>query len=155
MMESILKAADYAAQRNDRYLFVALLALCVIGIAVIAKWLAAQYNRILREWREDMATIQKERREDMKQFSEEVLRLHKERVDAAEGYTEQIVGIHKVHIEESRTLFRDYSTALADNSRAMTAVARSLADLQHSCAGRRDGSLPHRDAGTQVNPLDR
>jgi len=154
-MDAILKAADFAAQRNDRYLFVALLLLCVVGIAIIAKWLAGQYNRILREWREDMGAIQRERREDMRLFSDEVMKLHKERVEAADTYAGHILAIHKTHTEESRSLFRDYANTLSENSKAMTAVARSLTDLQHACstraqltqhipiAPRGDGQQPH------------
>jgi hypothetical protein len=131
---AFLKAAEFTAQKNDRYLFVLLLFLGIVGIAIVAKWLAGQYNRILKEWREDMGKIQAERREDMQKYATEILRLHAQQVTAAEEYAKNLAAIQKAQSEDARALLKDYAAMMAENARTMGAVAHALTDLQHSCA---------------------
>lgn len=122
-IDAVMKAAQLASQQNDRYLFVALLLITGIAIAILAKWLANQYNKMLSQWRDDMNT------------RESTIRtLHDDRVKASERYAEELRVIVQNMAAETRLTSDRYATVMTENGKTMGQIAHALGELQHSCA---------------------
>jgi arsenate reductase-like glutaredoxin family protein len=122
-IEAALKAAQIAAQQNDRYLFVALLIITGAAIVVLAKWLASQYNKMLSQWREDMNT------------REQTIRtLHEDRVKASERYSDELRAVIRAMGDEHRAIAERHAQVMAENGKTMGQVSVALSDLQLSCA---------------------
>lgn len=129
-LTEIQKATDHAAAQSDRWLFVAILIVGGIVVFFAARWLAAQYNRTLDQWRSDMKAMQ-----------EQIQGLHTERVKAADAFAAELRSIQKESAEAAKDIIRAYGDALARNAEVMGGVNHALRDLQSSCALAR-GSFP-------------
>lgn len=150
---------DHAASQSDRWLFVALLLVGGFAFFFAARWLAAQYQSMLGQWRNDMAAMAKQLADLHTNNQQQMATLHGERVKAADAYAVQLREIQREQAENARDMARIYSDALVKNAEVMGSVQTTLRDLQNSCAIARNSlsggySPPRRggDASGGVSP---
>lgn len=131
--DGIQQFVDHAATKSDRWLFVALLVIVMIGGVLAARWLAAQSKQTFDVWREDMKAMQA-RMES----------LHQDRVVASEKYADELRKVIAQQATDYRDALREHGTIIVRNAEAMGAVNQGLRELQSSCAIARAGWPPPR-----------
>ena len=52
-MNELVKAADYAASKTDRWLFIAVLLVSMVGVLLFVRWLIGRYEQLMTEHRLD------------------------------------------------------------------------------------------------------
>ena len=119
--QTLIEAIDHTARQSDRHLFVALLVVAFSAVAILGRWLAGQYNRLLNQWREDKATMQKQ-----------LGQLHAERLAASENYAKELRDIQRMHSDDAKDLLRSYAELMTKNAEALGGIQRALSELQHS-----------------------
>jgi len=127
-MLELLQVADHASSKSDRWLFVALLVVFIVGAVVAARWMANQNAKAFALWREDMKLMQAE-----------IATLNAERVQLTERFAGELRSIIHQQAEEAKLMLRAHSEVLVKNAEVMSLINAALRDLQSSCAIARAG----------------
>ena len=124
----LLSLADKASTKSDRWLFVALLIVFIVGAVMAARWMASQNSKAFALWREDMKLMQGE-----------IATLNAERVKLTERFADELRSIIHQQSEEAKLMLRAHSEVLVKNAEVMSLINAALRDLQSSCAIARAG----------------
>lgn len=130
-MSDLVGITNHAAAQTDRWLFIAILVVGGFVAWLSAKWLAAQYNRIMDQWRADMKAMQ-----------DQILALHRERVAAAETWNKELREISREASETGKEMIRAYAEAVSRNSAVMADVHSALGEIRATVAKCVGGANP-------------
>ena len=92
-METVVRIADYAAAKNDRWLFIATLIVTFLSIFFFVRWIMGRYDQLMRE-----------HRGDQQQFSQTILQVVNENNKASRELS--------VVLDRVSTALRDTETEL-------------------------------------------
>ncbi len=124
----LLSLADKASTKSDRWWFVALLIVFIVGAVMAARWMASQNAKAFGLSREDMKLMQAE-----------IATLNAERVKLSERFSDELRTIIHQQSEDAKSMLRAHSEVLVRNGEVMGLINAALRDLQSSCAIARAG----------------